>query len=41
MDLVLMLAAMLPMPLIIIGAYLYILKRRQHSNRHRRRKIRL
>ena len=41
MDLILMLAAMLPMPLIIIGAYLYILKRRQHSSRHRRRKIRL
>ena len=37
-----MLAAMLPMPLIIIGAYLIITKRRQHiSRRHRRRKIRL
>jgi hypothetical protein len=40
MDLILMLAAMLPMPLIVIGIYLLITRKRQHVSR-RRRRIRL
>jgi hypothetical protein len=42
MDLLLMLAAMLPMPLLVVGGYLSIQKRKQHeSRRQRRHKIRL
>ena len=41
MDILILLAAMIPIPLIIIGTYLLIHRRRQHAARHKRRKIHL
>lgn len=41
MDSLILLASMIPIPLIIIGIYLLLRRRRQHSVRHKRRKIRL
>lgn len=41
MDLLILFGVMLPMPLIIIGTYILIHRRRAHHARHKRRKIKL
>jgi hypothetical protein len=41
MDMLILLGAMLPMPIIIIGTYLWVHHRRSRHDRGKRRKIQL